>query len=49
MNIWMIGINSKKPFFLLKKLSIVNSTCLGLVTEITNMLAEFGKSLGLII
>ena len=49
MNIWMIGIDLKKPSFLLRKISIVNSTCLGLVTKITNMLSEFGASLGLII
>ena len=46
MNIWMIGINLKKLFFLLRKISIVNSTCLGLATKIMNTLAEFGTSLG---
>ena len=33
MDIWMIGINSKKQPFLLRKHSIVNSTCLGLATK----------------
>ena len=42
MNIWMIGIDLKKLSFLLSKLSIVNSTCLGLATKITNTLTEFG-------
>ena len=49
MNIWMIGIDLKKPPFLLRKLAIVNSTCLGLATKIMNTLAEFGASLGLTI
>ena len=38
MNIWVIGINLKKASFLLRKLSIVNSTCLELVTKIMNTL-----------
>ena len=39
----------KEPPFLLRKLSIVNSTYLGLVTKVMNTLAEFGASLGLTI
>ena len=49
MNIWMIGIDLKKQPFLLRELSTVNSTCLGLATKIMNMLTVFRVSLGLTI
>ena len=42
MNIWMIGINLKKPSSLLRNLSIVNSPWLGLMKKIMNTLIEFG-------
>ena len=47
MNVWTIGIDSKKQPFLLREPSIVSSTCLELMIKIMNMPAGFGETLGL--
>ena len=46
-DIWIIGVGSKKPSFLLQNLFIVNLTCLVLAIKIMNMPAKFRETLGL--